>query len=75
MNYDLDTPEGMNNAIKWTHMMLNTIKEGGMWCVPRSGTFIQLNKKDKIATITVGFAPDPSLKRVIKAMGWTVVEK
>jgi len=75
MNYDLDTTQGMNNAIKWTQMMFDTLNDGGVWCVPRSGSIVRVNKKDKTATITVGFAPDPSLKRVIKAMGWTVVEK
>ena len=75
MNYDLDTKAGMNNAIKWTQQMFDAIKDGGAWAVPRSGTIVSINKADKLATITVGFAPDPSLKRVIEAMGWTVIEK
>jgi hypothetical protein len=41
--------------------------------VPRSMTMVRINKKDRIATLVVGFAPDPSLRRVIEAMGWTVV--
>ena len=75
MNYDLDTKQGMNNAIKWTQQMFDTLNDGASWGVPRSGTLVRINKTDRIATITVGFAPDPSLKRVIEAMGWTVVEQ
>ena len=75
MNYDINTTEGMNNAVTWTRNMFNNIKDGGTWIVPRSMTMIRINHKDKIATILVGLVPDPSIKRVIEAMGWTVVEQ
>lgn len=75
MNYNLDTRDGMNAAIKWTQQMFDAIKDGGAWGIPRSGTLVRINRKEKIATITLGFAPDPSIKRVIEAMGWTVIEK
>lgn len=74
-SYDLDTKEGMNNAVIWTRNMFSLIKDGGTWMVPRSMTMVRINHTDKVATLIVGFAPDPSLKRVIEAMGWTVVEK
>ena len=72
-DYDLDTTEGMNNAVTWTRQMFNTVNDGGAWMVPRSMTMVRINHTDKIATLIVGFAPDPSLRRVIEAMGWTVV--
>jgi hypothetical protein len=75
MTYDLDTKEGMNHAVKWTRNMFDTIKDGGAWMVPRSMTMVRINHTDKVATIVVGMTPDPSLKRVIEAMGWTVVEQ
>ena len=75
MNYDLDTKTGRDNAIAWTQQMFSCVKDGGVWMVPRSGTMVRINHQEKIATITVGFAPDPSLKRVIEAMGWAVVMK
>jgi hypothetical protein len=74
-DYDLDTKQGMNNAVTWTRNMFSLIRDGGTWMVPRSMTIVRINHTDKIATLIVGFAPDPSLKRVIEAMGWTVVEK
>ena len=75
MNYNLDTTEGMNAAVKWTQETFDLMNEGGSWGIPRSGTTVRINKKDKIATITLGFMPDPSIRRVIEAMGWTVIEK
>lgn len=73
--YDLDTKDGMNNAITWTRNMFETIKDGGAWMVSRSMTMVRVNHTDKVATIIVGLVPDPSLRRVIEAMGWTVVEQ
>lgn len=73
--YDLDTKDGMNNAVTWTRNMFETIKDGGAWMVPRSMTMVCVNHTDKVATIIVGLVPDPSLRRVIEAMGWTVVEQ
>ena len=75
MNYDLDTKQGMNNAITWTQQLFDAMSDNASWAVPRSGTIIRINKKEKLATIVGGFLPDPSLKRVIEAMGWTVIEK
>jgi hypothetical protein len=71
--YDLDTTEGMNNAVTWTRNLFSTVKDGGTWMVPRSMTMVRISHTDKVATLIVGVAPDPSLRRVIEAMGWTVV--
>jgi hypothetical protein len=75
MNYNLDTKEGMNNAIKWTQRLFDSMRDNASWVVPRSGTIIRINKPERTATITGGYLPDPSLKEVITAMGWTVIEK
>ena len=75
MNYDLDTKTGMKNAITWTQMLFDNMSNHASWAVPRSGTIVRINKPEKTATISGGFLPDPSLKRVIEAMGWTVIEK
>jgi len=75
MNYNLDTKAGMANAVKWTTEHFAKLKDGGMWMVPRSGTLVQVNHTTKTATLHAGVMPDPSIRRVIKAMGWTVTEK
>ena len=74
MNYDLDTKDGMANAVQWTTEHFAKLKDGGIWIVPRSGTLVRVNHTDKTATIH-NTTPDPSIKRVIEAMGWTIVKK
>lgn len=60
----------MAAAIAWQSAMVETIKDGGVWLVPRSGTIITLNKKSKIATFVTGFDVEPVIIKVFKAMGW-----
>lgn len=74
MNYDLDTKEGMANAIAWTNGMLSQLKDRGVWIVPRSGTVVHFNQQELTATVA-GFLPDSALARVLTAMGYTVEEK
>jgi hypothetical protein len=70
--YDLDTKEGMANAVRWLELLLHAVADGGTWGVPRSGTMVHIDKKNKVATIKAGYLPDPSLARVFKAAGWIV---
>lgn len=72
MNYDLDTEDGMNNAKAWTAQTLALINDGGVWLVPRSGMRVMVHHADKAVTIYAGHSPDPSIPRVIEALGWTV---
>lgn len=72
MNYDLDTSEGMANAKTWTASLFAQLKEGARWIVPRSETLVVVYPKHKTAEIYEGSSPDPSIARVIKAMGWVV---
>lgn len=74
MNYDIDTDEGMANAVQWTTEHFARLKDGGVWMVPRSGTLVRVRHATKTATLH-NTTPDPSIARVIKAMGWTVTEK
>jgi len=72
MNYDVDTSDGMKNAVRWTEGMIGQIKEGGFWLIPRSGTVVRVSHKSKTVSIMTGMYPEASLRRVIKAMGWTI---
>ncbi len=74
MNYDINTTQGMVQAIQWTKNLLATLNDGGVWIVPRSGTMVRVDKKTQTATLT-GVLPDPSITRVLTAMGWKVVQK
>ena len=74
MNYDLDTEEGMKNAVVWTQNLLSQIRDGGTWMVPRSGTVITVDHTKNRIFLT-GLLPDPSITRVLVAAGYTVVEE
>ena len=72
MNFDIDTQDGMANSVRWTEAMFSQIKDGGTWMIPRSGTVVRVSHKDKTVSVTAGIYPENSLRRVIKAMGWTI---
>lgn len=76
MNYDLDTKQGMANAIAWTNALLNQLKEGGTWIIPRSNTVVTVvSHDDKQVKVTRGELPDPAIARVLKAAGWNLISK
>ena len=69
MNYNLDTYEGMENAKSYVENMVDMLKDGGMWAIPRSSAIYSFNKKKKIATRINLDAPTD---RVLSEMGWTL---
>lgn len=71
-NFDIDTPEGMTNSIRWTENALLLINEGGSWIVPRSGWIVRVSHKTRTATITRTRIPEDNLIRVLEACGWTI---
>ena len=74
-DFDLDTKQGMVNAIMWTKQLINSVNDGGKWLIPRSGTIVTFDKKKQIAVVDAPFMRDTSVTRVLKAMGWKVVMK
>ena len=72
MNYDLDTEEGMKNAVTWTNNCMALLRDGGTWIVPRSGTVVTLSNRDDKQVRVREFIPDPSIKRVLVAAGYDV---
>jgi hypothetical protein len=74
MNYDIDTKDGMANSVAWTEKLFSTMRDGTVWGVPRSGTLVRVCPSKKEATIVRGLMPDESIERVIKEMGWTIVD-
>ena len=75
MNYDLDTKAGMVNAMLWTKRLIESPNDGGSWGIPRSGTVVTFDKKTHTAIVDAPFANDPSVTRVLKALGWKIVMK
>lgn len=72
---DIHQPQGMAAAKAWTQNLINTIKDGGTWAVPRSGTLITFDKTNKKAIVTHQLVPDISIEMVLEAMGWEITYK
>jgi hypothetical protein len=72
MNYDIDTQDGMKNAMEWTARTLSHIKQGGTWAIPRSNTFVKVDHENKTAYIIDG-QEEQGVARVLNELGWHVV--
>jgi hypothetical protein len=76
MNYDINTEQGMANSVRWTERTMRRLNDGGTWVIPRSGTVVtKVSGKGKTCHYKEGFASDLTIPRVLKAAGWTFVEK
>lgn len=71
LNFDLSTAEGLANAVVWQTRLVNSIGKGGTWVVPRSFSVYRLSHDAKVACKLCGL-PEPDIKKVFEAMGWTV---
>ena len=71
-NYDLNTPEGMENSKRWLSSVLMLLNDNANWGIPRSSTVVHINKPKKLATVTHQSSPDVSIELVFEALGWTV---
>lgn len=71
-NYNLNTPEGIENSKLWLSRVLMTLSDNGVWGIPRSSTVVRINKPKKIATVIAQASPDVSIELVFEALGWTV---
>jgi hypothetical protein len=72
VNYDLDTKEGMQNSIDWVQGMMNLLKEGATWAIPRSECIYTVYPDRKIA-IRVKYEEETD--KVFLAMGWELREE
>ncbi len=71
MNWDIESKQGMKNAVEWVTTFLQQINEGGLWVIPRSSAIYEILHSEK-RVIRVSPAGDKATERVLKAMGWTV---
>lgn len=72
-DYDLDTPEGMEDAKRWTLALLSTFNEGGAWLVPRTMSIYRVYPSTQTLVKVTGL-PEPSITRVMLALGWKIRE-
>lgn len=69
MNWTLQEPGGMDRAIRWMQGLLNTLKDGGTWAVPRAKTVYQFSKTKKSCLRLIGDG-DKAIEIVLEKMGW-----
>lgn len=70
---DTPTPE----IIAWCENLVRTIKDGGVWGIPRSGTMFRVDHQNKrLVCTSLGFADDSDFlatKANFAHIGWDVV--
>lgn len=70
---NIATKSGMNEAIRWQERTVGLIRDGGVWLVPRSWTVITIHHCNKCAVFN-GPHEEPDIRKVFRAMGWTVMD-
>ena len=71
MNYNIDTEEGMANAMRWMEQTLDTPAKALIWRIPRADATYIIDKSDRTFTRT---GVDEPTDRVLLHMGFTVKE-
>jgi len=74
-NFDIDTDEGMANAVAWQKKVFAALCDGGRWVVPRSMSTYEVNHTTKTVRRVMGMNEEPIIRRVIEASGWKYEEK
>lgn len=68
---DINTPEGMAEAVAWLkYHLLIRVAENGVWAIPRSRALYQVVSKDRKTYATYG-PRDAATDRVLAEAGWT----
>lgn len=75
MNMNVDTPDGLANAVEWMKDHVALIADQGRWVIPRSGSIVVIDHKNKQAIRVLGLLPEPSTQKVFEAMGWKWIDK
>lgn len=72
---NIHQPQGLAEAKAWTQALIDQLKDGGQWIVPRSGTAIVFDKVNKKALVTHQMVPDISIEMILEALGWEITYK
>lgn len=75
VNFNIDTEEGMANAVAWQKKLFATMVDGGRWIVPRSMSIYEINHSTKTVRRIMGMYEEPVIKRVVEATGWKYEER
>jgi hypothetical protein len=71
-NWDVDTKEGMARAKEWMERHVHLCADQARWIIPRSGSIVVIDKKNKTAILVLSMMPrvEDVTKRVFEAIGW-----
>lgn len=60
-NWNIDTAEGMANAVERQRKQFALLRDQGRWLVPRSGSVIVVDQANKRAIRVLAMADDPTI--------------
>lgn len=75
VNWNIDTPEGMENAVAWTDRTFAALVDGGRWIVPRSMSIYEISHSTKTVRRIMGMFEESVIQRVVEAAGWKYEDK
>lgn len=70
--FDIDEPDGLHNAQLWFKGHVGTIKEGGVWVIPRAHSTYRIHHTAKVLQLTDGSGDMPT-HRVAVSLGWSII--
>jgi hypothetical protein len=70
--YNLDTSDGFAKGKVWMEHLLAALTDGGTWGVPKTGAIYTMDRPNR--TITVTGRNDETIRMMMEACGWKVVE-
>lgn len=71
---DPDTPPP--ETLAWCQNLVNSLKHGGIWGIPRSGVVFEIDQENKQLILRQGTPDDPDFlatRHVFAYIGWQVV--
>jgi hypothetical protein len=63
------------STLDWCQNVVDSLNDGGVWMIPRSGVAFRVDKRAQTLTLVAGDAHDPDVpetKRVFACIGWEV---
>ena len=57
---------------KWTAGLIRSVKDGGIWHIPRSNTTVTLHHSKKLAVMSCGTDAERAVEEAFYGLGWAV---
>lgn len=73
--WDVDTPEGLASAVEWMRRHFEESIDNARWVIPRSMSVCVIVQTNKCVIRVAGTMPEPSVRKVLHAIGWKWIEQ